>query len=66
MVNPLNPTCPVINVDSGFSGVQSVSFSPMGDVVAAGCANGKVHLLDAVTGAVKRSLHGHTYKCENV
>ncbi len=49
-----------LTVDSGFGGVQSVSFSPMGDMIAAGCGNGKIHLLDAVTGAVKRSLSGHS------
>jgi hypothetical protein len=31
----------------------------MGDMIAAGCYNGKIHLLDAATGAVKRSLNGH-------
>jgi WD40 repeat protein len=50
-----------LTVEPGFRvGVKSVSFSLMGDVIAAGCDNGKIHLLDAVTGAVKRSLSGHT------
>ncbi len=50
-----------LTVDSGFGGVQSVSFSPMGDMIATGCANEKIHFLDAVTGAVKRSLSGHSH-----
>ncbi len=44
-----------------FCGVQSISYSPAGDMIAAGCGNGKIHWLDAVTGTVKRSLTGHWY-----
>ena len=45
-----------LTVDSGLGGVYSVSFSPMGDMIAVGCYNGKIHLLDTATAAVKRSL----------
>ena len=45
-----------LNVDSGFYGVRSISYSPTGDMIAAGCDNGKIHLLDASTAEVKRSL----------
>jgi WD40 repeat protein len=31
----------------------------MGDMIAVGCFNGKIHLLDTATAAVKRSLSGH-------
>jgi WD40 repeat protein len=41
------------------NGVQSISYSPAGDLIAAGCNNGKIHILDTVTVAVKRSLSGH-------
>ena len=49
-----------LTVDSGLGGVYSVSFSPMGDMIAVGCYNGKIHLLDTATAAVKRSLRGHS------
>jgi WD40 repeat protein len=49
-----------LTVDSGLEGVYSVSFSPMGDMIAVGCYNGKMHLLDTATAAVKRSLTGHS------
>ncbi len=49
-----------LTVDSGYVGVESVSFSPMGDMIAAGCANGEIHILDTLTNAVKRSLSGHS------
>ena len=49
-----------LNVDAGFRGVQSVSFSPKDNVIAAGCYNGKIHLVDAVAGEVKSTLTGHT------
>ena len=48
--------CPV-TVDSR---VLSVAFSPDGDMIAAGCVNGKIHLVDALTGQVKRSVSGHS------
>ena len=32
----------------------------MGDMIAVGCYNGKIHLLDTATFAVKRSLSGHS------
>ena len=47
-----------LNVDAGFRGVQSVSFSPKDNVIAAGCYNGKIHLVDAVAGEVKSTLRG--------
>ena len=47
-------------VDSGDFGVLSVSFSPKDNVIAAGCYNGKIHLVDAVAGAVKWTLVGHS------
>ena len=53
-----NPECPV-TVDAGKYGVRSVSFSPKDNVIAAGCSNGKIHLVDAVAGEVKSSLSGH-------
>ena len=43
------------------SGVLSVSFSPKDNVIAAGCYNGKIHLVDAVAGEVKSTLTGHRY-----
>ena len=49
-----------LSVDSGIGGVQSLSYSPGGDMIAAGCYNGKIHILDTVTVAVKRSLSGHS------
>jgi WD40 repeat protein len=49
-----------LDVDAGFRGVQSVSFSPKDNVIAAGCYNGKIHLVDAVAGEVKSTLTGHT------
>ena len=50
-----------VKVDAGVDlGVKSLSFSPSGDMVAAGCANGKIHFLDAVAGKIKSSLKGHT------
>ena len=48
-------------VDSGEYGVLSVSFSPKDNVIAAGCYNGKIHLVDAVAGEVKSTLTGHRY-----
>ena len=38
--------------------MQSISFSPVVDMIAAGsrCSNANIHLLDTVTVAVKRSL----------
>ena len=48
-----------LRVDAGFFGVQSVSFSPKGDVIAAGCSNGKIYLVDALAGEVKSTLTGH-------
>ena len=53
-----------LSVDSGPFGVQSISYSPAGDMIAAGCSNGKIHLLDTVTVAVKRSLSGHSDRCD--
>ena len=48
-------------VDSGEYGVLSVSFSPKDNVIAAGCYNGKIHLVDAVAGEVKSTLRGHSH-----
>ena len=45
-----------LNVDAGAGGVQSVSFSPSGDMVAAGCYNGKIHFMDAAAGQIKSSV----------
>ena len=42
-----------LRVDAGAYGVRSVSFSPKDNVVAAGCSNGKIYLVDAVAGEVK-------------
>ena len=50
-----------LTVDSGEYGVLSVSFSPKDNVIAAGCYNGKIHLVDAVAGEVKSTLAGHRY-----
>jgi WD40 repeat protein len=49
-----------LTVDSETDGVYSVSFSQMGDMVAAGCSNGKIHIWDTLTVEVKRSLCGHS------
>ena len=51
----------LMTVDSGEYGVLSVSFSPKDNVIAAGCYNGKIHLVDAVAGEVKSTLTGHRY-----
>jgi WD40 repeat protein len=52
--------CASTSVDSGAFGVKSISYSPAGDMIAAGCSNGKIHLLDTATFAVRRSLNGHS------
>ena len=49
-----------LRVDAGALGVQSVSFSPKDNVIAAGCYNGKIYLVDAVAGEVKSTLTGHS------
>ena len=49
-----------LGVDAGAYGVQSVSFSPKDNVIAAGCSNGKIYLVDALAGAVKSTLTGHS------
>ena len=46
-------------VDAGHGGVQSVCFSPKDNVIAAGCSNGNIYLVDAQAGEVKSSLSGH-------
>jgi WD40 repeat protein len=38
--------------------VNRVAYSPSGDTVAVGCDSGKVFLVDAITGQVKRALTG--------
>ena len=49
-----------LGVDAGYAGgVQSVSFSPKDNVIATGCYNGKIYLVDALAGAVKSTLAGH-------
>ena len=55
-----------LTVDSGFRGVQSVSFSPIGDMIAAGCYNGKIYFIDAQSGEVKRALTGHSDQVSSV
>ena len=51
----------VIGVQSvAVGGVQSVCFSPNDNVIAAGCDNGKIYLVDAVAGEVKSTLAGHS------
>jgi WD40 repeat protein len=49
-----------LTVDSRPYGVQSVSFSPIEDMIVAGCGNGKIYFIDAQSGEVKRALTGHT------
>ena len=49
-----------LRVDAGYDGVRSVSFSPKDNVIAAGCSNGKIYLVDALAGAVKSTLTGHS------
>jgi len=46
-------------VDAGNGGVKSVCFSPTDNVIAAGCSNGNIYLVDAQAGEVKSSLAGH-------
>ena len=55
-----------LTVDAGYGGVRSVSFSPKDNVIAAGCCNGKIHLVDVVAGEVKSSLRGHSYGVTSV
>ena len=50
-----------LGVDAGYLGVRRVSFSPIDNVIAAGCDNGKIYLVDAVAGEVKSTLTGHRY-----
>ena len=50
-----------LTVDAGSWGVQSVCFSPKDNVIAAGCSNGNIYLVDAQAGEVKSSLRGHRY-----
>ena len=50
-----------LRVDAGHGGVMSVSFSPKDNVIAAGCGNGKIYLVDALVGEVKSTLAGHRY-----
>ena len=49
-----------LRVDAGAYGVRSVSFSPKDNVIAAGCSNGKIYLVDALAGEVKSTLTGHS------
>ena len=49
-----------VNVDAGVTGVRSISFSPKGDMVAAGCHNGNIFFVDAAAGEIKSSLTWHT------
>jgi WD40 repeat protein len=41
--------------------LDTMSYSPKGasDMIAAGCGNGKIYLLDSSTAEVKRSLNNH-------
>ena len=48
-----------LTVDAGYGGVRSVCFSPKDNVIAAGCSNGNIYLVDAQAGEVKSSLAGH-------
>ena len=50
-----------LRVDAGFEGVLSVSFSPKDNVIAAVCSDGKIYLVDALAGAVKSTLTGHSH-----
>ena len=50
-----------LTVDAGIDGVLSVCFSPTDNVIAAGCSNGNIYLVDAQAGEVKSSLRGHRY-----
>jgi WD40 repeat protein len=50
-----------LKVDAGTYGVQSISFSPKGDMVAAGCHNGNIFFVDAAAGEIKSSLSGHSH-----
>ena len=45
-----------LSVDADGMGVDSVSYSPTGDMIAAGCRNGKIYLVDTVTADVKLLL----------
>ena len=47
-----------LKVDAGSQGVKSVSFSPKGDMVAAGCFHGKIYFVDVAAGEIKSSLRG--------
>ena len=56
----IQSVCP-LTVDAGFFGMRSVCFSPTDNVIAAGCGNGNIYLVDAQAGEVKSSLSGHRY-----
>ena len=47
-----------LTVDAGEYGVCSVCFSPTDNVIAAGCSNGNIYLVDAQAGEVKSALRG--------
>ena len=49
----------LLTVGSGHGNVRSVSFSPKGDKIAAGCCNGFIYLVDVLTANVKRLMIGH-------
>ena len=48
-----------LSVDAQLRGVRSVAFSPSGDIIAAGCGDGTIYLVDAAAGQIKSSLSGH-------
>ena len=48
-----------LSVDAGYGGVQSVSFSPSGNMIAAGSYSG-IHFMDVAAGQIKSSLKAHS------
>ena len=49
-----------MTVGASHDKVLSISFSPKDNVIAAGCNNGNIYLVDAVAGEVKSTFTGHT------
>ena len=54
-----DPDCPVMCMHAVYLAVDTISYSPNGDMIAAKCGNGKIYLLDSSTAEVRTSLNNH-------